>query len=45
MNSSTTPLAIGILTGCIIRLWAAHGDITLFLNPWFNAFSGAKPWF
>jgi len=35
----------GVIVGAIIRLWMAHGDWSLFFNPWFNAFSGAKPWF
>lgn len=38
MRSTLLPLAIGAAIGAAIRISMAHGDISLFLNPFFPVF-------
>lgn len=42
LTRSSTAVATGVIAGAILRLLLAHGDWTLFFNPWFPLMR--QPW-
>jgi uncharacterized membrane protein len=44
MRYITNPVAIGVVIGASVRFAMAHGDWTLFFNPWFPMLVHYQPW-
>lgn len=43
-HAGTIGIGVGIISGLFIRLLMAHGNLNLFLNPWFPLFVQQQRW-